>query len=574
MIVHRELIRLAGAVTGPVAGCAALGMAVSAAYVGQALLVAGALAAVARRDLAAAAPLLAGALGVVVARAALLWCREVAAAAAGARIRARLRDRLVARLAELGPAWLTGARTGRTQATLVDGVEGLDAYYRRYLPQVLVTVTVPTALVAWLTTVQPVAAGLLGTAVLLVLTVPRIWDATLLRRGRGRWAAFTALAADFLDTLQGAATLRAFGAVGRMRDRIGARTHDLHVSTMAQLRLSLIESGISALLIQAGLATAAVAAAVAAYTGRADAASVFLVLLVSVECFRPVRDLGAHWHAGYLGITAVDGLTELLRAPATVVHRGRVDRRIDRGPALVFEAVSHRYPGRSEAALWEVTLRLAPGETVAVVGRSGAGKSTLANMLLRHLDPDTGRITVDGVDLRDLTPATLRRTVTVVAQETYLFHGSVADNLRLARPDATDADLAAAARAAGAHDFIRALPHGYASPVGERGMSLSGGQRQRLAIARALLADTPVLILDEATSSVDGRQEATILDALATAARGRTCLVIAHRLSAVRHADRIVLLDRGRVVASGRHADLLVSCPQYAELVAAQEVAG
>lgn len=572
MIVHRELVRLGGAVAGPVAGCAALGVAVSAAYVGQALLLAAALAAASRRDLDAIPPLLAGVLAVIVTRAVLLYWREVATATAGARIRARLRDRLVARLAELGPAWLTGARTGRTQATLVDGVEGLDAYYSRYVPQVLVTVAVPTALVGWLATVAPVAATLLGTAVLLVLTVPRVWDATLLRRGRGRWAAFTALAADFLDTLQGAATLRAFGAVDRMRDRIEARNHDLHATTMMQLRLSLIESGISALLIQAGLAAATVAAAVAASDGRADATTAFLVLLVSVECFRPVRDLGAHWHAGYLGITAVDGLTDLLTAPAPVTHTGRVVPRFAEGPAVAIEAVSYRYPERESPAVRDVTLRLAPGETVAVVGRSGAGKSTLASLLLRHLDPDTGQITVDGVDLRDLTRDALRRTVTVVAQETYLFHGTVAENLRLARPDATDADLRAAARAAGAHDFITALPDGYATAVGERGTTFSGGQRQRLAIARALLADAPVLVLDEATSHLDRRQEAEIVTALADATRGRTCLVIAHRLASVRHADRIALMRDGRITATGSHDDLLRTTRAYAELITAQEV--
>ncbi|TDC83929.1 ATP-binding cassette domain-containing protein [Micromonospora sp. KC606] len=572
-MVHRELVRLGGAVAGQIVGCAALGVAVSAAYVGQALLLAAALAAVARRDLDAAPPLLAGVLAAIVTRAVLLWWREVATATAGARIRARLRDRLVVRLAELGPAWLTGSRTGRTQATLVDGVEGLDAYYSRYVPQVLVTVTVPTALVAWLATVEPVAAALLGAAVLLVLTVPRVWDATLLRRGRGRWAAFTALAADFLDTLHGAATLRAFGAVGRMRDRIEARSRDLHATTMAQLRLSLVESGVSALLVQAGLAAAAVAAAVAATSGRADAAAVFLVLLVSVECFRPVRDLGAHWHAGYLGVTAVDGLTHLLTAPAPVVHTGRVQRRFTAGPAVDFHGVSYRYPDRPTPAVRDVTLRLAPGETVAVVGRSGAGKSTLANLLLRHLDPDIGRITVDGVDLRDLTREALHRTITVVAQETYLFHGTVADNLRLARPDASDADLAAAARAAGAHDFVAALPHGYATPVGERGAALSGGQRQRLAIARALLADTPVLVLDEATSHLDRPQEARVLAGLAAAARGRTCLVIAHRLAGVRHADRVAVMQDGRIIAAGSHEELLRTTGPYADLITAQEVA-
>jgi ABC-type multidrug transport system fused ATPase/permease subunit len=180
---------------------------------------------------------------------------------------------------------------------------------------------------------------------------------------------------------------------------------------------------------------------------------------------------------------------------------------------------------------------------------------------------------VDGVDLRDLTPDALHRTVTVVAQDTYLFHGTIADNLRLARPAATDAELVAAARAAGAHTFVTALPGGYDHPVGERGDTLSGGQRQRLAIARALLADTPVLILDEATSSLDSRQESQIVSALAEAARGRTCLVIAHRLSTVRHADRIVVLDDGRITQAGRHGELLRAAGTYADLVAAQAAA-
>ncbi len=570
MIIHRRLIRLGGAVAAPVAGCALLGVLVSAAYVSQALLIAAALAAVARRDLDAVAPLLAAGLAVLLIRGGLLWLREVATAAAGARIRGRLRDRLVVRLAELGPAHLSGSRTGQIQATLVDGVEGLDAYYSRYVPQVLVTAVVPVVLVAWLATVEPAGAAVLGVAVLLVLTVPRFWDATLLRRGRGRWAAFAALAADFADTTHGAPTLRAFGAVQRTRTRIAERSRGLHTTTMAQLRLSLIESGISALLVQAGMAGAALTAALAASTGRADAAAVFLILLVSVECFRPVRDLGAHWHAGYLGVTAVDGITALLDAPAAVRHTGRVDQRFTTGPEVVFHDVVYRYPDRREPAVDDVSLRLGPGETVAVVGRSGAGKSTLASLLLRQLDPDTGRITIDGTDLRDLTPEALHRTVAVVAQETYLFHGTVADNLRLARPEATDAELVAAARAAGAHRFVTALPGGYDHPVGERGDTLSGGQRQRLAIARALLADTPVLILDEATSSLDSRQEAQIVAALAEAAQARTCLVIAHRLSTVRHADRIVVLDDGRITESGDHGALLRAGGTYADLLAAQ----
>ncbi|MGP4102627.1 ABC transporter ATP-binding protein/permease [Nonomuraea sp. KM90] len=538
MIIHRRLLQLAGSVKGPIAVCVALGLAVSAAYVAQAVLLAAALAALVRGDTATVVRLLVCAFVVIALRAALLWTRETVTVWAGALIRARLRDRLIVHLERLGPAHLTGARTGHVQTTLVDGVEGLDPYFSRYLPQVVITFCVPVALVGWLFTVNAAAAAILAAAVAGVLTIPRFWDATLLKRGRGRWTAFAELASDYLEAMQGMATLRAFGAVGRLGARLAARAHNLYVTTMRQLKLSLVETGVNAFGIQAGTAGAILAA-----TTATSAWAVFAVLVITVECFRPVKNLSEYWHAGYLGITAVDGIEALLSAPPAVEDRGTRDRFPD-PPDIRFEAVTFTYPGSEQPAVREVGFTVAAGQTVALVGPSGAGKSTLAALLQRHYDPGQGMISIGGIDVRDLTLDALRRSVAVVAQDTYLFHGTVAENLRLARPDATDEELAAAARLAAAHDFIAELPDGYDTRLGERGATLSGGQRQRLAIARALLADAPVLVLDEATSHVDARTE----QALSDVRRGRTCLMIAHRPDTIRQADHVVVLENGTVL--------------------------
>ncbi|KWX04704.1 ABC transporter ATPase [Carbonactinospora thermoautotrophica] len=572
MMLHSRLIRLAGEVAGPLTRCVLLGLLVTGAYLAQALLLAAGLAALFGGDTQHLVPLVAGLCAVIAVRAVLLVWRDVAGVAAGAEIRARIRDRLVAKLAELGPAYLTTARAGATQTALVDGVESLDAYYSRYLPQAVITVVVPIPLTAWLATVHPVAALVLAACVALTLGVPRLWDALLARRGSEHWDTYESLAADYLEAMQGMPTLKAFGAVGRARARLEARSAALYRATVRKMRVSLIDTGIADLLIQGGGATAVTLATWSFSRGGIGTRDLFWILLVSSECFRPVRDLARHWHAGYLGMSAVDGISALLDAQPAVPDTGRVDKRWTRPPRVEFDAVTFTYPGRERPAVQDVCLTLEPGETVALVGHSGSGKSTLVSLLLRHHDPQSGQIRVDGQDIRDLTLDSLRRGIAVVAQDTYLFHGTIADNLRLARPDASDAELVAAARAANAHEFIAALPQGYGTVLGERGNTLSGGQRQRLAIARALLADAPLLVLDEATSSVDARREAEIAEALARLRAGRTCLVIAHRLATVRDADRIVVLSDGRVVEVGDHARLLDRGGVYARLVAAQEV--
>jgi ATP-binding cassette subfamily B protein len=242
--------------------------------------------------------------------------------------------------------------------------------------------------------------------------------------------------------------------------------------------------------------------------------------------------------------------------------------------AIRFDGVTFHYPTRPDAAaLHDFTLDIQPGETVALVGPSGAGKSTVLSMLLRFYDPQSGRICIDGIDMREFALDDLRKTIALVPQETIIFSGTATDNIRFGRQDASDEEVREAARAAEAHDFISVLNDGYAAEMGERGVRLSGGQRQRIAIARAILRDAPLLLLDEATSALDAQSEAAIQQALERLEKGRTTLVIAHRLATVKRADRIVVMDGGRIVAQGTHESLLAEGGLYAELARLQFVA-
>ncbi|MBT1100165.1 ATP-binding cassette domain-containing protein [Streptomyces anulatus] len=573
MMLHPELLRAANTARRPLGLATALLAAVTATHLAQAVLLALVLARIARGETAALAPLLAAVIAVVLVRAGLGRAQRLTAVTAGATVRIRLRDTLLERLGALGPTAITGARAGAVRATLVDGVEGVDAYVSRYLPQALITCAVPPLLLVAVALVEPYVALALGPALLLALLGPRWWDRLLARRGKEHWDSYEALAADYLEALQGMPTLRATGAVGRVRERLERRSAALHRTTVAKLRVSLVDTGLTDLAVQGGTAAAVLVACSSAATGRTAATGTYLLLLLASECFRPVRDLSREWHAGYLGVSAADGIAGLRTAEAAVPDRGTVAADWASAPEIRFEDVHFTHPGSGRPALDGVSFTAAAGRTTAVVGPSGAGKSTLLSLLLRQRDPDRGGLTVAGTATAAYTLASLRRGIAVVSQDTYLFHATIAENLRIARPAATDEQLQAAARTAGIDQEIARLPDGYATLVGERGATLSGGQRQRLALARALLADAPVLILDEATSAVDERGQARIVRELSAAGRGRTCVVVAHRLDAVRHADHIVVLDAGRVAATGDHTTLLAGGGVYASLVAAGRTA-
>jgi ABC-type multidrug transport system fused ATPase/permease subunit len=454
----------------------------------------------------------------------------------------------------------------------VDGVERLERYIGFYLPQIFIVLIGPAFIILALLTVDWVASIVILVSIFMVLAGPKLFERALGKEGNAHWDAYRELNAQFLDSMQGMNTLKAFNAAEQRGAELHRAALHLYRTTMHFMGISLISTGISGLGMTAGSALVVGISALRLSQGVITAPELFAILFLGYECLRPLGQLEAYWHEGFWGLAGARGIFALLDArPEINDGAGVAETPIT--PDIAFEAVDFAYNQGERPALRGLSFHLAAGETVALVGPSGAGKTTVVSLLLRYFDPQQGRITLGGRDLRDYSLERLRAMFAVVSQETYLFHGSVAENLRLAKPAATQAELETAAKAANIHDFIVTLPHGYDTIVGERGLKLSGGERQRVAIARALLKDAPVLILDEATSSIDAANEYTIQQALDRLRTGRTTLIIAHRLSTIVNADRIVVLDQGRAVEVGNHTQLMQRQRVYHALVVAQQEA-
>jgi ATP-binding cassette subfamily C protein CydD len=561
---------LAGPIRRHIAASVALGLLVTAAYVGQGVLLALALAAVLRaHDVAQAAWCVGGLFLLLLARGVLLWLVELAAQRTAQATKEHLRERLLSQVLLLGPSYATAQESGKIQQTVVGGVEAVETYFSRYMPTVFVAILGCLGVLACLALVDWHSALLLAPFVALVPLFSRLWMRWRRSYSRGLFGVRAEFGSYLLDTLQGLVTLKAFSATARRRVELVRRAVDLREEAMRTLSVSLMRGGITGLLSLGGIATVLSWNAWRVAHGELAPVALFMTLFLAREAFRPLDRLEREFHAAWNGASAAPAIAKLLAATPVVI-----DPVLPKPPAsradLAFDDVTFAYDGADAAALRQVSFTIAEHQRVALVGPSGAGKSTIVALLLRFFDPQHGLIRIGGVNLRDMRLADLRALVAVVSQDTYLFHGTIADNLRIAKPEASDDELAAASRAAHIDAFIRALPLGYATEVGERGAQLSGGQRQRIAIARALLKNAPILILDEATSSVDPASERAIQQALDHLLEKRTTIVIAHRLSTIRKADRILVLNDGTLVERGTHDELVSSGGLYARLTFAQ----
>lgn len=489
-------------------------------------------------------------------RAALSYLRQVAGDAFSARVRGEIRSRVFARILALGPIYASGERTGELIATALDGVEALDPYLAHYLPQTALAALIPLAvLVAVLAQDWQAGIILLLTAGLLpyfMILLGRAAEA----RTKKQWGMLRALSAHFLDVVRGIRTLQLFGRSRRQVEIIRQVSERHRIATLETLRVAFLSAFALELLASLSTAVVAVSISFGLLGGTLHFAQGLAILILVPEFYLPLRGLGSDFHAGLGGAVAAERIFALLDTPSPAASSGA--RRLAEGAPLEirFGGVSCTYPGARKSALAGLDLSWRQGESLAIVGPSGAGKSTLLRLLLRFLEPEAGDIMVDGVPLKELDLAWWRQKIAYVPQEPTLFPGTIAENIRLRRPDATMVEVEEAARIARAHDFITALPQSYGTLLGEGGFGLSGGERQRIALSRALLSRAPLLVLDEPTASLDAESDAEVSAAVAEVARGHRALIVAHRLSTAERASRIAVLAAGSVAEEGTPEEL------------------
>ena len=482
-------------------------------------------------------------------RAVLAWGFEVAGRLAATGVLSQLRLELVERRLRREPASLDGTQSGEVAAVAVQGVDALEAYFGRFVPQLVLAVAVPVAVIAWIVPIDLISAALM------LLTLPLVPVFMVLigryteRDTHARWRALSLLSTHFLDVVRGLPTLRAFNRGHAQTAAIAETSEQYRSTTMRTLRVAFLSGAVLELAATLGIALVAVTVGVRLADGGIGLESALTILVLAPELYLPLRNLGAQYHASADGLAVAERLLELTEGPTTSDGRWRPAMPRPQGATIRLEGVSYAYPARDATVLTGVDLELRPGETVGLVGASGSGKSTVASLLLGLTQPTQGRVTVDGAELTAADHAAWRRSVAWVPQRPTLFHGSIADNIRLGEPTADDESVVAAARLAGADEFVRALPDGYGTVVGDGGRPVSAGERQRIALARALLRDASLVVLDEPTANLDPENAAAVARAIEGLGEGRTVLVIAHRPELVARADRTVRLEQGRVVA-------------------------
>jgi len=514
-------------------------------------------------------------LAIIVLRAALGWAREVSGFYAGSRIRQEVRLQLLEHIVALGPSYTGNQSTGALTSTVMEQVEGLHGFYAFYLPQLALAVMIPAAVLAFVFPHSWAAAGLLlATAPLIPLFMILIGMGAESISQR-HFQSLARMSAYFLDVLQGLTTLKLFDRSKGTEKSIAAVSNTYRQRTMGVLRVAFLSSAVLEFFSSISIALVAVYLAMSylgyfsfgVYGEPLSLAGGFFILLLAPDFYLPLRELGTHYHARAEAVGAAEEILKILTVPRPDALNGTITR-VQTAPLHIqFQNVCLAFDGGRRPALQGINFDLKSGEQVVLVGGSGAGKTTTLNLLLGFIRPDKGCILINGDHLTDLAPDSWREQIAWIGQRPVLFHGTIRENIVLGRPRATQNQIEQAAGNAGVLNFSRHLPAGLETLVGEQGAGISRGQAQRVALARAFLKDAPLLLLDEPTAGLDSENEALVMGALNRLSRGRTVLMLTHRLTNIKHADRILVLETGYLVEQGNYSELMAGGGVFYRLV-------
>ena len=507
----------------------------------------------------------------------LLTKRKVIAAnECSAQIKMSLRMTLLKVLFDLGPGFLIRRRTGDIANIISNKVEWLSHYYTTYLPTLFSAVVNAVILIGILLYFDWITALICFFACVGMLVLPvTAFYKKMKETGDKQWAVHTAYYSDCLDSIQGMTTLKSFNANGQRREYMQNRGEELRRSVMNHLKVTTVESGVLELLARIGSALSVAVAVVRSIGADGNMQNLVYVLFIAGACFAPMLNIVNAWHMGSHGVTASYSIAEMLAQKSKLPLAAKdgavaVDATSEYTPAISFQDVSFSYNKEDGDVLHHISFNIPSRTMTALVGPSGSGKSTIAHLLAGFYPVGTGSIQVGEMEMSEETVGTIQQMISAVWQDSHIFYGTVMENIRMGRQSATDDEVIDAAKKANLHEFVISLPDGYKTFLGENGMLFSGGERQRISLARSFLKDSPILLFDEATSSLDRKNEMEIQQSFLKLRQGKTSFVIAHRLATIQQADQICIIDGGKIVDVGTHEQLLKTSVAYQALMGDQ----
>lgn len=502
--------------------------------------------------------------------------KVVAANSCGTAIKVRLRQKLMQKLFELGPAFTVKNRTGDIACTIADRVEGLSYYYSLYLPTAVSACINALVLIIILFQLEWSTALICMVAFLCMLVCPMFFYRMMEERGKKEWMAHSEYYANCLDSIQGMTTLKAFHANEQRKEFVHEQGKELRRTIMEQLRITMLENGVLELWARIGNALSVAVAAVHITTVRGNLEDLTYIIFLVGACFAPMMNLTNAWHMGYRGVTASYSIESLLKQTAAFSYERKKSKQYKQiaeenlSVNICFDDVCFAYNPEEGDILHHVSFTVPAKTMTALVGTSGSGKSTIIHLLAGFYPVRTGTVTIGNKVLNENSLEETQNLISAVWQDSHMFYGTVKENIKMGREDASEYEIMEAAKKANIHDLIMTLPEKYDTMLGENGTRFSGGERQRIALARAFLKDSPILLFDEATSSLDRKNEVEIQQSFTRLRENKTTLVIAHRLATIQEADQICIVDNGKIVAVGTHAQLAETSSIYQSLMGDQ----